>query len=302
MPGRVRPAPRVPRNRREPAVAGTFYPAEATALRGMVGRCLEDAAVRWPTAEAVTATPRLGFLVPHAGLPYSGAVAAAAWRLASDPRVVVILGTNHRAGWLDGLGVWGDGPWATPLGTVEVDRPLLDRIAGLGGGFIRASHAHDAEHAIEVQLPFLQAIAPAARIAPVTVSCGIGPDAVAAGCALGGLLAAEIAAGRPTSLVISSDMAHYPSHREAAALTRRLLPPIAAVDAAALAASETAVRADRLRGVACGMCGIEPAVVGLAALRAMGARRGLELASATSADAGGPADSTVGYLAVAFVA
>jgi AmmeMemoRadiSam system protein B len=79
-----------------------------------------------------------------------------------------------------------------------------------------------------------------------------------------------------------------------------LLPPILAVDAAELGEREAAVRGAGTRGLACGMCGIEPAVLGLSALRAMGAVRAVRLASSTSADAGGPPDRTVGYLAVRF--
>jgi AmmeMemoRadiSam system protein B len=86
-------------------------------------------------------------------------------------------------------------------------------------------------------------------------------------------------------------------------VTERLWPAIAAVDPLGLAREEAAVReagVGGIRGVACGMCGIEPAVLGLAALRAMGASRGTLLAASNSADAGGPPDRTVGYLAVRF--
>ncbi len=95
-------------------------------------------------------------------------------------------------------------------------------------------------------------------------------------------------------------MAHYPAAAACEAVTERLLPAIAAVDADRLAHEEAVVRRDGIPGVACGMCGIEPAVLGLAAMRAMGASRGTLLAASTSADAGGPPDRTVGYLAVRF--
>ncbi len=82
--------------------------------------------------------------------------------------------------------------------------------------------------------------------------------------------------------------------------TEALLPAILGLDPAALAALEADMRLARIRGLACGMCGIEPAVLGLAALRTMGAASGTKLAATTSADAGGPSDRTVGYLAVRF--
>jgi AmmeMemoRadiSam system protein B len=99
-------------------------------------------------------------------------------------------------------------------------------------------------------------------------------------------------------VAISSDMAHYPAAGVAERVTATLLPSIMSLDSAGLARAEAATR--REPGVSCGMCGIEPTVLGLAALRAMGAALGVPLAAATSADAGGDPRRTVGYLAVAF--
>jgi AmmeMemoRadiSam system protein B len=94
-------------------------------------------------------------------------------------------------------------------------------------------------------------------------------------------------------------MAHYPAARVAERVTAALLPHILGLTPEALVEAEAhLVRAEP--GVSCGMCGIEPAVLGLAALRAMGVRPGVALAAATSADAGGDPRRTVGYLAVAF--
>ena len=95
-------------------------------------------------------------------------------------------------------------------------------------------------------------------------------------------------------------MAHYPSSSVCTQVTADLLPAILRVDPAEVARTERALTARGGLGLACGMCGIEPTVLGLAALRAAGATRGHLLATATSADAGGPADRTVGYLAAAF--
>jgi AmmeMemoRadiSam system protein B len=95
-------------------------------------------------------------------------------------------------------------------------------------------------------------------------------------------------------------MAHYPPADACARVTEALLPTILGLDAARLASLEENMRVAGIRGLACGMCGIEPAVLGLAALRAMGAMAGTMLAASTSADAGGSPDRTVGYLAVRF--
>jgi MEMO1 family protein len=295
---------------RWPAVAGSFYPDDPADL-GELLQELYRAAADLPGVQADRAEGRrvpIGILVPHAGLVYSGVVAAAGWSTiagepadgAPSPLTVVILGTNHVAPWLRGVAAWPTGAWDTPTAVPEIDEDLTEGILALGRPFIVDPEAHQGEHSIEVQLPVLAAVAPAARIVPLAVGTGTGPDAIEAGRRLGRHLADRRADGSHIVLAISSDMAHYPPADTCEQVTRDHLPPILGVDAAGLAAREEALRDGHLRGVACGMCGIEPAVLGLAALHAMGAETGTVLAAATSADAGGPRDRTVGYLAVRF--
>ena len=307
--GPVRPA----------SVAGSFYPASPATLDELVA-ALYEAASQLPGARtAASASLPLGLLVPHAGLVYSGVPAAAGWATLPPPAAdddaaddddtddevapgptVVILGTNHGAGWLDGVGVWDRGSWVTPADTVEVDDALTAEVVALGEPFTADPAAHIGEHSIEVQLPLLAVASPGARIVALAVACGTGERAVEAGERLGTLLAARRRAGGAVVLAISSDMAHYPAAAACEAVTEQLWPAIAVVDPVRLAHEEAAVRRAGSPGVACGMCGIEPAVLGLAALRAMGASGGTLLAASTSADAGGPPDRTVGYLAVRF--
>jgi AmmeMemoRadiSam system protein B len=289
-PGAIRPA----------AVAGTFYPDDPDRLGSLVDVLLDRAralAVARPGPDAP-----VGLLVPHAGLSYSGIVAAAGWRwLAGTPATVVILGTNHVAGWLTGVGAWEEGAWETPLGEITVDERLARAIVALGPPFGVDRAAHGREHSIEVQLPILQVIAPGARIVPLTIAAGTGRTAIEAGRRLGRLLKTWSDHGR-CHLVISSDMAHYPAAADCARTTELLLPAIVNADGPALAEREASVVAEATRGLSCGMCGIQPAVLGLVALAEWGAGSGVVLAAATSADAGGPPDRTVGYLSVAFPA
>ena len=295
-----------PAPRRPAAVAGAFYPADPAHLRELVTAELDEAARLAAGVPLASGVP-IGLLVPHAGLVYSGVVAATAWRLleGAGSTTVVILGTNHRAGWLDGLAAWDRGSWVTPLGDETVDEDLASAIVALAAPFGVDREAHLEEHSIEVQLPLLRCAVTASTIVPLAVSFGTDTGAIEAGRRLGGLLRARRLAGARIVLAISSDMAHYPTAAAAKAVTEELLPTILALDPEALAAAERGLRARVLggrgpRGLACGMCGIEPTVVGLAALGAMGATRGTALATATSADAGGPPDRTVGYLAVRF--
>ena len=213
---------------------------------------------------------------------------------------IVLLGTNHGAGWLDGVGAWDGGPWRTPLGEVEIDRELTEAVVALGAPFATDARCHLGEHSLEVQLPFVRRLAPEARIVALSVGTGTGPRAIEAGELLGGLLAARRTAGQDVVVAISSDMAHYPAAGVAERVTATLLPSIVSLDPTGLARAEAATR--REPGVSCGMCGIEPTVLGLATLRAMGAAPGMPLAAATSADAGGDPRRTVGYLAVGFTA
>jgi len=133
------------------------------------------------------------------------------------------------------------------------------------------------------------------------VGTGPGRRGVEAGARLGAMLGARRAAGEPILLAISTDMAHYPAAGVAERVTAVLLPHILGLDPESLGEAEAALTRAEPR-VSCGMCGIAPAVLGLAALRAMGARPGIALATATSADAGGDPRRTVGYLSVAFEA
>ena len=291
---------------RPPAVAGLFYPADAGSLRALVDELVAGAASAFPPPARPDPAHVVGILVPHAGLVYSGLVAAAAWRLSADadgdlPSTIVLLGTNHGAPWLDGIGAWDRGPWSTPLGEVAVDRALLEAILALGPPFQPDAACHLGEHSLEVQLPFVTRLAPGSRIVALSVGAGTGGRAITAGERLGRLLGERRAAGDRILLAISTDMAHYPAASVAEAVTEALRPSIVGLDAAALAVAEAEL-VRRRPGVSCGMCGIEPAVLGLAALQAMGVRRGTVLASATSADAGGDPRRTVGYLAVAFEA
>lgn len=287
---------------RPAAVAGQFYPARPSELTELADACLED--------PPVLAEPPLGLLVPHAGLVFSGAIAGrawgglgSAWQAAGLERgTVLIAGTNHFAGWIDGLAVWDGGPWLTPLGAVEVDGDLTARVIALGQGISAQRSAHSEEHSIEVQLPLLQRAAPGARIVPFLVA-DAAPRTLDAARRLGGLLAEVRVAGDPVVLVASTDFAHYPSARRSEEVNRRLLEPICALDEAALGREEADLRRAGIPGLACGMCGIDPSRAVLAALRAAGATRATVLAQGTSADVRwGDSERTVGYASVAFFA
>ncbi|HEY1169579.1 MAG TPA: AmmeMemoRadiSam system protein B [Candidatus Limnocylindrales bacterium] len=285
---------------RQPAVAGSFYPAQPDRLGSLVATLLAGAG-RATRPDGLDPAAVAGLLVPHAGLVYSGTIAALSWALAGEigPATIVLAGTDHQA-LARGVGVWTGGSWQTPLGDVPIDDDLAKAIAALGPPFAPDDAAHLGEHSLEVQLPLLARACPGARIVPMAVSPRLRSHAQA-GTMLGRLLAERRTAGESILLVASSDLAHYPPARVCEATDAELLEPLLRMEADALRDAETSVLLERRPGLVCGLCGIDPVRVALTALAEMGATRGILLGAATSADAGGDARRTVGYAAAAFV-
>jgi AmmeMemoRadiSam system protein B len=285
---------------RPAAVAGSFYPGRPAQLDRLVGELL-DSAARFPRPDGLDPHAVAGLLVPHAGLVYSGAIAALGWRLAGEigPATVVLAGTDHQA-LAAGVGIWSGGPWQTPLGDVPIDAELAAAIVALGPPFAPDDEAHLDEHSLEVQLPLLLRVLPAVRIVPLAVSPRLRTHADA-GRRLGRMLSERRSAGEKILLVASSDMAHYPPARVCEEADAELLEPLLRMDADALHELDVRVTRAGRPGLVCGLCGIDPVRFALSALAEMGATRGLLLGAGTSADAGGDPRRTVGYAAAAFV-
>src|SRR5512139_1412182 len=182
---------------RPAAVAGLFYPDNPTELKRTVTDLLADAGV-----EALSHAPK-ALIVPHAGYIYSGAVAASAYArlggLRGRIRRVVLLGPTHRVP-VRGLALPEADRFATPLGEVQLDRAGMQAIAGLPQ-VVQSDAAHQMEHSLEVQLPFLQQVLGDFELLPLAV---------------GEVTAAEVAevlervwGGDETLIVISSDLSHF---------------------------------------------------------------------------------------------
>ncbi len=181
---------------RPPAVAGVFYTGNAAQLAAEVSRLLGAAPGR------AGVQPK-ALIVPHAGYIYSGAAAAAAYaRLApwrSLIRRVVLLGPTHRVA-VRGLAIPSADAFATPLGSVALDRTALAAVAGLSQVVV-SDAAHAQEHSLEVQLPFLQTALDDFRLAPFAVGhCR--PEAVAE-------VLDRLWGGAETLIVVSSDLSHF---------------------------------------------------------------------------------------------
>jgi AmmeMemoRadiSam system protein B/AmmeMemoRadiSam system protein A len=191
---------------RRPAIAGTFYPAEASALTTAVESYLD--------AARVTHSPSKAIVAPHAGFIYSGPIAGTVYAslrpLADRIRRVVMIGPAHRVAFR-GLAVPGHRAWRTPLGDVALDRTAVDRIAGLPDVRVLDA-AHEEEHCLEVQLPFLQRLLGDFTIVPVLAGQA-GPVAIER-------VLRELWGGTETLVVISSDLSHYHDYAAAQRLDR----------------------------------------------------------------------------------
>lgn len=172
---------------RDPAVAGLFYPEDPDELLATVDALLEQAARR-PAADART------LVAPHAGYAYSGPVAAAAFALLPAVERVALLGPSHFVP-LAGLAVSGAAVWRTPLGDVPVSSRMRRRALESGAFVDDAPHAR--EHALEVELPFLQRICPRLEILPVAVGSCVPSDVV------------RLLDGLDAFTVVSTDLSHY---------------------------------------------------------------------------------------------
>ncbi len=258
---------------RPAAVAGSFYPAEPQALAATVARFLAE-------ADAAAAVPPKVVIAPHAGYVYSGPVAARAYaRLRSlrgrVARTVVIGPAHHHR--VTGLAVSSASAFETPLGRISLATEAIKELAELPQVEV-ADLPHAPEHAIEVQLPFLQVVLEDFCLVPLLVG-GATPEAVRE-------VLDRLWDGPETVIIVSSDLSHYQSYAAASARDSRTAEAIEALAVEALGPEE-----------ACGHLAIR-GLLALAAQRELTVER-LDLRN--SGDTAGPRDHVVGYGAWAFL-
>lgn len=203
---------------RPPAVAGVFYPAQAQALRQGI-----QAAIDLSKTSHLKSAPK-ALLIPHAGYIYSGPIAASAYATlrpwASQYRRVVLIGPAHHLHFR-GIAIPEVSSFTTPLGDVPLDQVSLDEITQLPG-VLRLDAAHEHEHALEVQLPFLQEILADFVLVPLLVGLA-DPGEVAA-------VVKSLWYGPETLIVISSDLSHYLSYANAQVEDLRTIDHILKLD------------------------------------------------------------------------
>ncbi|MCU0248881.1 MAG: AmmeMemoRadiSam system protein B [Vicinamibacterales bacterium] len=267
--------------RRASAVAGSWYPGHPatllSAIDGYLGH-VSDVVVGDITA----------LVAPHAGLMYSGPVAAHAYRQLAGRTydVVVLVGPSHHIGF-EGVAIVSRGVFETPLGDIAVSADDADTIIATTPVVCELPAAHRQEHSLEMQLPFLQRLLPGVPIVPLVM----GHQSRAAIAALSEGLASAMASRRAL-LVASSDLSHYHDSRRAAMLDRIIVDAVDRFDPEAV---ERALARDPGHA-----CGGGPIVSVMRAARALGAADARVLCYADSGAVSGDTSAVVGYCAAVF--
>ena len=265
---------------RPAAMAGKFYEADPAALARTVDQLLagERQPEFWPAA-----------MVPHAGLQYSGRIAAAVLKRLQIPKTVIVIGPSHTGRGME----WAVAPhqtWALPGGSIASDFLFARQLCQAIPGLALDAAAHQYEHGIEVELPLLARLAPESRVVGITIAHG---DLESCRRFAQGL--AELIRKREDKplLLISSDMNHFASDVE----NRRL-------DELALAALDRGNPAelyDTVQRHHISMCGVLPAVIVLETLRLLGGgNKATRVGYATTADVTGDTSRVVGYAGMLF--
>lgn len=266
---------------RLPAVAGQFYPANPQELATFVRRLTNQ-----PNAQQKSHVKAC--LVPHAGYIYSGQVAGAVFAKIHIPRSVVILGVRHFPRGADAA-IRSGGAWRTPLGDVHVNEKLATELKRACPLVAEDAIAHEREHSLEVQLPFLQALRPDLQIVPIALGTLQWVDLASVGTAIGRVIAA---AEEDVLLLTTSDLNHYEDEATTQKKDAVAISQLEAMDARGLF--------EACRSESISMCGLGPAVAMIFALEKMGATRAEVVQHTTSAAISGDHRRVVGYAGMLF--
>jgi AmmeMemoRadiSam system protein B/AmmeMemoRadiSam system protein A len=281
-----------PQKVRPAGVAGSFYPADPKELSAMIDEMLANA--HPPQIK----DPILAVVAPHAGYQYSGPVAAytyAELKGRKYSRVVVIAPSHYES--FDFTSVYEGDAYATPLGTVQVDKAFASQLAKMSSTMKLSSRGHDAtsagaEHALEVQLPWLQKVLGQFTLVPVVMGDQSYESSRALGVALAKMIQAEDKEGE-TLIVASSDLSHYHPYDEAVKIDHKTLNALAAWDYYSMSRNFQTRTWEA--------CGGAPIVAAMIAAERMGARQATVLKYANSGDVTGDHSRVVGYSADVFV-
>jgi AmmeMemoRadiSam system protein B len=265
---------------RKSVIAGSWYPGNPETLKDDISHYIEDASI-----PEIQGKPSC-IISPHAGYLYSGPVAAYAYKTLSgfDYSTVVVISPSHRA-YFPFVSVWSKGGFETPLGIIDVDESLCGKILHSTKAFKDDLQAHTAEHALEIQLPFLQSVLKSFTLCPLIM----GQQDFSLCDDLARTLAEQIDDPDDVLLVASSDLSHFHPSQQAERMDSKVAKRIEDFDPAGLSRD--------LEGSESEACGGGPIVTALLYAKAIGKTNTKVLHYAHSGHITGDNKSVVGYLA-----
>jgi len=266
---------------RLPAVSGRFYPSNPAELTALIRKYAAIDSSKPPI-------PVSACLVPHAGYVYSGHVAGAVLARMMLPRKIIILGVRHYPRG-EPAAILSSGAWRTPLGDARIDEDLAEALKKVCPLLREDSVAHSAEHSLEVQLPFLQVLAPDFTFVPIALGTVQFESLVSVGEAIGRVLEAS---KENVLLLTTSDLNHYEDDATTRVKDRKAIDQLLALNSRGLY--------DTCRNEEISMCGLGPAVAMITALNALGVKKPELVKYATSADVSGDRSAVVGYAGMIF--
>ncbi|MBI4335301.1 MAG: AmmeMemoRadiSam system protein B [Candidatus Omnitrophica bacterium] len=263
--------------KRNPAVAGQFYPLRAAAIEkqvfGFIGKLTRR-------------VKAVGIVSPHAGYIYSGPVAGSVYAAIELKPTYIIIGPNH-TGKGRPYSIMSEGEWVMPQGEVEIDTDLAKSLLRNSEFLEEDFLAHAYEHSIEVQLPFLQYFKQPFKFVPIIISRAEGHIYQA----IGREISKAVKDSKKDVLIIaSSDMTHYEAHENAKSKDYKAIEAILKLD------EDDLIK--RVEEFDISMCGYAPVSVMLAAAKSLGAKSAELVKYRTSAETSGDYSSVVGYAGI----
>lgn len=278
-------------NIRKPIAAGSFYPLEKEKLSGLVNEFLNKVPKQTLDGKLIAV------MVPHAGYIFSGQVAAYSYKQFQNQKIdtVILLGSSHNY-FFKKAAVYDNGYFSSPLGNIKINESLSGKIIH-SSKFIEANkEVHSPEHSLEVQLPFLQTVLKNFEIVPILIgNMELDDfDEVSNG------IVSCLKNKENVLLVISTDMSHYPSYKDANAVDNALLHTIENLDYISLNELNNRILSEQVSQLECLLCGKNAVITGMMISQKLGANKATVLKYANSGDFGGEKTKVVGYGAVAF--
>lgn len=269
---------------REPAVSGMFYPDNPKKLRNDVDAYIRDAII--PDFEEDV----VGIISPHAGYMYSGKVAAYGFKMIAERNydTVVLLGPSHRA-YFEGVALWDRGGFKTPLGVIDIDEEIAQKIVSIGGIIKPNTDTHREEHSLEVQLPFLQSVLSGFKIVPLIMGTQTSSDCKK----LVQSLSLIFQGSKKRLLIVgSTDLSHYYPYAEAKKLDDIVVGRLNTFDIPGMIEDIETGKTEA--------CGAGPIIVTMMLSEKAGADHCKVLKYANSGDTSGDTSRVVGYVSAVF--